>query len=146
MDRNFEIEVQLTNESGHALELAKVSVDALLYMYGRVRYRFCIGETDVHGRVRVTFDALEKLRLDNQSFAIMDYNTTIQDCDPRISFVVPPLSELQQRRAAMEKWFSGVAVKSGGVGESNNGKLRCVAADVHVSEQANKASLVCALT
>jgi len=76
----------------------------------------------------------------------MDYNTKIQDCDPHISFVVPPLSELQQRQAAMEKWFPEDAAKSGRIEESNNGKLRCAGVDIHVSEQANKASLVCVLT
>ena len=146
MDRNFKITIQLTDESGQVLELANILVDAVLYMQGHVRYRFCIGKTDTHGRIYVTFDALEKLRLDNQSFAIMDYNTKIQDCDSRISFVLPTLGELQQRRAAMEKWFPEELAKSGDITESNNGELRCANLDVDVNDEAKNVSLICAFT
>lgn len=146
MDENFEIEVQLTDDNGHALELGNVSVDATLYTQGRVRYRFFLGKTDARGRIFVTFDGLEKLRLRNQAFSIMDYNTRLQECDSRISFIVPSLDELRKRQAAIEKWFPEDVSKSGDVGESNNGKLRCQDLDVDVRKSAEQVSLVCSFS
>lgn len=146
MDENFEIVVQLTNDDGRALELGEVSIDAVLYTQGRVRYRFSVGKTDARGRVSVTFHGLEKLRLRNQAFSIMDYNTRLQECDSRISFIVPSLDELRKRQEAIEKWFPEDASKSAPVGESNNRKLRCRDLDVDVRNSAQQVSLMCSLS
>lgn len=143
MNENFKIEVQLTNGGGTALELANVTIDAVLYMQGRVRYRFCSGKTDARGCLCVTFDQLENSRLKNQSFSIMEYNTRLQECDPRVSFVVPSLNELQQRQTAIEKWFPEDASKAEDIEESNNGKLLCETIDVNVELSKQKVFLAC---
>jgi hypothetical protein len=143
MEASFKTEIQLTDSDGAAVELANVSIDAVLYMQGRERYRFYVGKTDMHGRLPVSFDSLEKLRLDNQAFSIMDYNTKLQECDSRVSFVVPSMLELRQRQAAMEKWFPEEAQKSESADNSNNGTLSCTTADIDSGEGTAQVFLAC---
>jgi hypothetical protein len=145
MNENFRIDIQLTDGADAALELANVSIDAVLYVQQRVRYRFSAGKTDMRGRLRVTFDQLEKSRLKNQAFSIMDYNTRLQECDSRVSFVVPFLNDLQQRQAAMKRWFPEGALESADIGESNNGKLLCKDVDINVDHGMEQILLECEL-
>lgn len=125
MNINFVIQIQLVDSSGTALELKDVSIDAVFYVQARVRYRFHAGVTDARGRLVVTFEQLEKTRLENQAISIMDYNTLLQDCDPQLGLIVPSSAELQQRQAAKQKWFPSDVATLEQIDESNNGKVVC---------------------
>lgn len=131
MNANFLIKIQLADSAGALVKLEQVSIDAVLYVQARVRYRFHAGVTDDHGRLVVSFEQLEKARLENQSFSLMDYNTRLEDCDPEIGLVVPTLAELQQRRAAIKKWFPSDVATTEKITESNK-KTVCKPARVNV--------------
>lgn len=143
MKATFKTQIQLADINGDPIELANVVIDAVLYLQGRVRYQFCIGETDAHGRLSVNFDVLEKLRQDNQAFSIMDYNTELHECDSHVSFAVPSLLELQQRQAAMEKWFTENTSRPNVASHSNNANLSCSSIYVDSSEVAEQVLLLC---
>ena len=130
MNRDFSIQIQLADAMRCVLGLADVSIDAVVYMEGRVRYRFASGKTNAQGRLTVTFDELERSRLKNQAYSLMEYNTRLEECDTRISFVVPSLKELKERQAALEKWFPDDVSESIKYGDSNNGKVLCKTLDV----------------
>ena len=108
MNKNFEMEVQLVNEVREPLELRGVSLDAEMYLNGRIRYRFEVGVTDSRGKLRFTFQDLEQSRLSNQEFALMDYNTPLEECDANLGLIVPSMAEIEQRQLAIDKWFSHV--------------------------------------
>lgn len=144
MNANFVVHVQLTDRTGMPLELDNVSIDAETYMRGRVRYRFQVGVTDFRGQLIVTFDQLEKARLDNQAMSIMDYNTLLQDCDPQLGILAPTFDELQQRHTAIQKWYPNDIVASRQIEVSNNGRVACeaVCVDVNIKAEA-EVLLVC---
>ncbi|MBS0457274.1 MAG: hypothetical protein JSS44_08105 [Proteobacteria bacterium] len=133
MNRDFSIQIQLADAALRPLCVANVSIDAVLYLKGKMRYRFDAGRTNAQGCLAVTFDDIERLRLKNQEYSLMDYNTRLDECNDQISFVVPTLKELEQRRAAIQKWFPEAASESEKYRDSNNEKVHCKALDVDAS-------------
>ena len=105
MRADFQIQIQLVDDAGAELKLDKVFIDALIYLQSNVRYTFSAGLTDSKGRLVVSFDQLEKIRLRNQAFSVMDYNTSLEDCDSTIGISVPSSATLRQRHEAIQKWF-----------------------------------------
>ena len=99
------LQIQLNDSDNLPLAIAKVFVDVAFQKEGRERYRFEAGETDSGGQISASYDHFEKIRRDNQSFAVMDYNTVLEDCDSVISVSVPTPAELTRRVDALRKWF-----------------------------------------
>ena len=133
MNDDFAIEIQLTDANGTALNLANVLLDAVLYVQGHTRYRFHAGVTNARGCLLLTFDALDKERLKNQAFSIMDYNTPLQECDPLVDLVVPSPSELQLRQEAIRTWFPDDVDALESIRVSNNEKVVCETVRVHIN-------------
>jgi hypothetical protein len=105
MRRGSLLQIQLNDPDHIPLAIAKVFVDVAFQKEGRERYRFEAGETDSGGQISASYDHFEKIRRDNQSFAVMDYNTVLEDCDSVISVSVPTPAELTRRVDALRKWF-----------------------------------------
>ncbi len=144
MNTNFSIKIQLTDSTGGALELDNISIDAVFYMHTRERYRFHAGVTDARGRLVLTFEQFERVRLENQALFIMDYNILLQDCDPEVGLTVPTSIELQQRKAAKQMWFSSKVMEFEQINECNNGKVVCEPVRVDMSRKAEvEVFLVC---
>jgi hypothetical protein len=99
------LDIQLADETHQALRLGRVSIDVIFFVKGRERYRFDAGYTNDDGRLVAPYRLFEGIRKDNQSFALMDYNTTLEECDPDVIVRVPGIDELQRRLTALTKWF-----------------------------------------
>lgn len=99
------LDVQLVDAQGKPLTMPDVSIDVVFYSGGKERYRFDAGATDAQGRISTSYDTLERARKENQAFALMDYNTKLEDCDDQLELTVPTLDQLRERLAAVRKWF-----------------------------------------
>ena len=104
---------------------------------GRERYRLDAGKTDVHGHITAPYDLFDSIRRDNQSFALMDYNTKLEDCDSVVLVYAPTVNELGQRLNALKKWFPDRASEmSERLRLSNNGRVQIQEARVTVRDGA----------
>jgi hypothetical protein len=99
------VEIQTTDANGVPVGLANVSIDVVLFCGGVERYRFDAGVTDANGRLTTSYQQLEDSRTANQSFALMDYNTRLDECDNTVAIVVPSVEELCKRLASIQTWF-----------------------------------------
>ncbi len=99
------LRIQTANSDHRPIALGGLIIDVLLYVRGVERYRFDAGETNDNGVLVVTYDKLEAIRRENQKFALMDYNTGLDDCDDTIVVSVPSLADLGFRLQSLEKWF-----------------------------------------
>lgn len=125
MRRGSLLQIQLNDPDNMPLAIAKVLIDVAFQKEGRERYRFEAGETDSGGQISASYDHFEKIRRDNQSFALMDYNTTLEECDPVIIVSVPSSAELSRRVDALRKWFpERVRAVSERVEASNNSRVQ----------------------
>ena len=116
------LEIQLNDAHHVPLAVPHVFIEVVFLQGGRERYRFDAGETDGSGHLSVSYDHFENIRKDNQSFALMDYNTELEACDSIIIVRVPALEELHQRLVALSKWFPEEArTMDGRLKVSNNG-------------------------
>lgn len=119
------LQIQLNDPDCMPLAIAKVFVDVAFQTEGRERYRFEAGETDSSGQISASYEYFDKIRRDNQLFAIMDYNTMLEDCDPVITVSVPTPAELIRRVDALRKWFpERMRAFSERVKASNNGRVQ----------------------
>jgi hypothetical protein len=125
MKSDIKVRLQLADQHGVQIRIERVVVDALLYVSGKQRYRFDAGSTDNRGSLTISFEDLERSRVLNQSFAIMDYNTPLTDCDPRIDIAIPSEKELSQRIESSKKWFPTDISRQARLSGGNNAKIRC---------------------
>ena len=118
------LDIQLVDMHGNPLAMPDISVDVVLYSGGQERYRFDAGATDAQGCISTSHDMLERTRKENQAFALMDYNTKLEDCEDTIGLAVPTLDQLRERLAAVRKWFPENEPKlSERVKDSKNGNV-----------------------
>jgi hypothetical protein len=131
------LEIQLQDSKQRPILMAEVSLDVVFFCEGRERYRFDAGKTDAQGHVTASYDLFESIRKDNQSFAVMDYNTRLEVCDPVVVVRAPTLDELNQRLTAVKTWFPDrVPALAERYGLSNNGRLRVEEVRVSVKNDA----------
>jgi hypothetical protein len=97
MKPNQSIDIQLTDPNGEPAAVSDVMIDLSFFTKGNFRYRLGIGRTDKSGHLRVSYAEVEKARQRNAEFDIMDYNTRIEDCDPRVEIVIDSEHELRER-------------------------------------------------
>ena len=93
MNPDQKVFIQLVNEKGEPFALENVLVDIDLFTVSNFRYRFIIGR----GQLNFTYSDVEKLRLDNAHYFLMDYDTRLEECDPAIRISVPSDHELKAR-------------------------------------------------
>lgn len=118
------LDIQLSSGHGVPLAISNVIIEVAFLQGGRERYRFDAGETDVDGNLSVSYDRFENIRKDNQSFALMDYNTKLEECDPILVVRVPTMAELHQRLDALNKWFPDRAPAiAERIKSANNGRV-----------------------
>ena len=140
MKNDFEFVVQLADHDGNKITRV-VIVDAVIFLRGRIRYRFSLGATSGSGRIEITFSRLENIRRENQKYDLMDYNTSLDDCDDVIEIVVPSALELEQRREAARRWFNEDAARSSSL-EADNDAVSCQALQVDVGADLNREVLL----
>lgn len=144
MKDDFRFEVQLTDRDGGSISKV-VFIDALVFLRKKLRYRFSLGTTNSSGLMEVSFNQLEQIRRNNQKDNLMDYNTTLQECDSTLEFVVPSAEELEQRLDAARRWFSEDADSlADKIAKSKNGEVACTSLKVDVdAEVASRVLLRC---
>lgn len=91
------IEIQLVNGNGEAVALGNVMIDLYFYANGNFRYGFGVGRTDDSGCLTVFYSHVEAIRKKNAEFDVMDYNTELDDCDPRVEVVIDTEEGLRKR-------------------------------------------------
>jgi hypothetical protein len=129
------LDIQLSGGHGEPLAIPHVIVEVMFLQGGRERYRFDAGETDVGGHLSVSYDRFENIRKDNQSFALMDYNTRLEECDPILVVRVPTMAELSQRLDALNKWFPDQApAMAERIKSANNGRVEVPEVRAHTVE------------
>lgn len=99
------LDIFLNGGAGANVTTSNVEVDVTFFCSGRERYNFTAGMTDVHGRISASYDHFESIRRENQRYALMDYNTKLEDCDSEIVIRVPSGAELEQRVEALQQWY-----------------------------------------
>ena len=105
MTGSFERVVQLVDQSGHPIGIADVLIDITIFIRNHTRYRFNLGSTDESGQLKFSSEDIERFRLRGQESAVMDYNTSLSECDQRVLLTVPDESERIERLQALQKWF-----------------------------------------
>jgi len=129
------LEIQLKASDHEPQLISNVSIDVVFFCGGRERYRFDAGTTDAEGCITGSYDLFEAIRKENQSVALMDYNTKLEDCDSVVVVRAPTLEELGQRLDALKKWFPDrVSAMSEKIRRSNNGKVDVREARVNISD------------
>jgi hypothetical protein len=83
------IEIQLVNGDGKPLAISHVLVNIYFFMKQNFRYSFGLGFTDANGHLHASYGDIEQSRKKNSEFWIMDYNTKLDDCDPRVKIFIP---------------------------------------------------------
>ena len=97
--------VQLEIAPGDALRLGDVLLDVKFFTRGKFRYQFKAGRTDASGRLVITYDELERQRLSNAEWFLMDYNTPLIDCDPIVELSMPSEKELKMAADSVQQNF-----------------------------------------
>lgn len=138
MRDDFTIELQLADRSGAPVARERVLVDVIVFLHAKVRYKFNVGMTSALGKLTVNFDQLEKVRLENQKMFLMDYNTPLVDCDPKVEFSVPGEKELQERVVAIKTWFPSDVTSVEKISGNGNSDVVCegVSVDVDLNPEA----------
>src|SRR5687768_9226162 len=83
-------------ERGKPAAVGNVMIDLYLYTNGNFRYGFGIGRTDDSGQPTVSYANLEAIRRKHAEFYLMDFNTQLEDCDPRIEIVIDSEETLRE--------------------------------------------------
>jgi hypothetical protein len=130
------LDIQLVDEAHQALRLGRVSIDVIFFLKGRERYRFDAGCTNDDGKLMAPYRLFEDVRKDNQAFALMDYNTKIEECDADVIVRAPEIDELQQRLTALTKWFPDRALSMLEVLKvTNNGRIQAAEKRVRLGDE-----------
>jgi len=139
------LEIRLTGGAGTDVAIEHIEVDVRFFCGGRERYRFTAGTTDVHGRIAASYDHFENIRLENQRYALMDYNTKLEDCDSEVVISVPTGAELEQRVEALQQWYPDRAKEvQERLQNSRNGTVRATDVKVSLSSSgATSATIAC---
>jgi hypothetical protein len=105
MKTNQTISIQLTNAEDQPLAVGDVLVEIHFFTKGLARYAFKAGRTNELGTLNISYVDIEKLRLQNASFFLMDYNTRLEECDSKIRITIPSERELQSAFEESKRLF-----------------------------------------
>jgi hypothetical protein len=143
MNPGQKVFIQLVSEKGEPVVPDNVLVDIDLYTVGNFRYKFIIGRTDQAGQLNFTYSDVEKLRLDNAHYFLMDYNTRLEECDPTIRISVPSEHELKARNENAVRSFH--KSPEWAAHWPSNGKIVTQAKSVKLAAETTRVELVCVL-
>jgi hypothetical protein len=138
------ITVQLADEEKRPIELDMVEITISFFLKQKFRYAFGFGPTDQQGRVRVSYDDIEKQRLESLQVQPWDYQTTISECDNQIT--VTARSQVELDRALRYATSFNLGTIPSGVkwwAAANNAKIRCEPIDVSLSWGENLVFFLC---
>lgn len=138
------ITIQLADEEKRPIELDMVEITISFFLKQTFRYAFGFGPTDQQGRVRVSYDNIEKKRLESLMVQPWDYKTTIIECDNRIAVSTRSRAELDKAikyatlfnhgtTPADVRWWT----------TANNARIRCASIDVSLSSGESIVFLPC---
>jgi hypothetical protein len=99
------IKIQLVDNQGNSLPIGNVMVNVEFFVKGNYRYGFEAGRTDATGRLVVSYDDLDNRRRKLGNEFLMDYNTTLDECDPTVKIVILTEQELRSRREQVVRSF-----------------------------------------
>lgn len=138
------IEVQLTDMQGAPLPLSDVLLQVMFFTSGRWRYTFDAGATDASGAATIDYASIENQRIENGKFALMDYNTKLEECDLEVKIHVLTGKDFEQRLSAVQSWYPDNLPKlERQIAESNNLKIECEDAVVGLRDHITKARVTC---
>jgi uncharacterized protein YccT (UPF0319 family) len=96
MNPNQTIEIQLADDDGNPVTIRNVFIEIRYFMGGHFRYAFDVGRTNENGSLRLTYATIDTVRRANAEANLMDYNTSLDDCDPRVQIVIPSEQKLKE--------------------------------------------------
>jgi hypothetical protein len=102
------IEVQLWARDGKRLLIGNVLLEIDFFTSGNYRYGFAMGRTNAEGQVSVSYNYIEQLRSSNARENLMDYNTRLEACDPRVRIVIPSDRHLREKCDTAVRFYSQV--------------------------------------
>ncbi len=94
MNTNQSILVLLVDSLGKEVRQENIFFTISFYLKGKYRYAFRVGGTNENGSLLITYDDVEKCRLDNLKLQSWDYKTTLNECDRQVKLSVPTKQEL----------------------------------------------------
>jgi hypothetical protein len=98
--------LKVLDESKKPLLLSGIYVDLDFYMNGQQRYGFRFGPTNHRGELRIGYQDVEKKRVADSKYNLMDYNTPLDDCDDLVRISIPSMDKLKDAYEWKIKWFA----------------------------------------
>jgi hypothetical protein len=105
MKSDQRIVIQLVDQDENPRALANIKIDIRFYLSGKPRYTFTLGVTDQGGQLTSSYDDIEQTRRKNGEFNLMDYNTRLDQCDSRITVVLPSESQLREQQSNSLRFY-----------------------------------------
>ena len=101
--------LKFLDESKKPLLLSGIYVDLDFYMNGQQRYGFRFGSTNHRGELCIGYQDVERKRVADSKYNLMDYNTPLDDCDDLVRISVPSMDKLKEAYEWNTKCFAGKA-------------------------------------
>lgn len=96
--------LQLVDLSGNHLKIPDVITDIALFTKERFRYSFRLHPTNASGQTLVHYQDLENQRASSAQECLMDYNTSLDECDASVQISVPAMADLQRAHEIATRW------------------------------------------
>ena len=134
MKPNQTVEIRLVDSGGRSLHIPNVFLDLHFFCGGRYRYAFRVGGTNETGSLRVSYQDVELLRLEQAQMFLMDFNTKLEDCDPRVGIHLPSGADLEKAVTHAKTHYPEYAARRAGPWSTAANRL-VKAADIDVALQ-----------
>lgn len=146
MNPEQSILVQLVDKSNEPLHLSRVYVDLDFYTGGNPRYGFRLNPTDGQGRLKIDYEMVEAKRAEGAKVFVMDYNTSLTDCDGRVKICIPTIEMLKTAYDGIGRWFGGeTPAYAEGWLLASNGKIKAEEVFVELKGQETFVQVPCLL-
>jgi len=146
MNANQNIEIRLINSNGRSLHIADVIVDLSFSCRGHYRYSFRVGATNEQGHLRVSYHNVELLRREQAQIFLMDFNTKLEDCDPRVRIRLPSRNELERAHAYASAHYPDFAQRHAGPWlAAANGRVHAEDVEVDLAQETTEVEILCDL-
>jgi hypothetical protein len=144
MHRESVVQICLVDMAGKSLRVSNVVVDTVILFNGNERYKFTAGVTNSSGICTASFRTFERQRIANQRLSLMDYNTTLEECDDAVLLLIPSKDEMRRRATAARIWsvWRGIGLHLRAL-RSRNGRVLSNDLKVELAKGITKVSLPC---
>ncbi len=106
MHHGQSLEIQIVDrDAQRPVKVGNILVEIHFFMKGAYRFCFKVGRTNEAGNLNVSEADIEQVRKENALENLMDYNTSLADCDQTVRLVIPSEEQLQQQRDAAIKFY-----------------------------------------